>query len=487
MRGIEINGFAVALARVTLWMGHKLAVDELELDESTLPLSDLSGIQIGDALRMDWPRADVIIGNPPFLGDRFIRGLKGAPYVDWLKSEFGIGVKDYCVYWFRKAHEQLPRNGRAGLVGTNSVSQNRARQVSLQYILDTGGTITSAVASQDWPGDAAVDVSIVNWIKDPSEPVMSSSLDGSAVSNISSSLRTDDAASAKRLRANRGVAFQGMLPGANFTVTARSADELRGKSQPRYADVVRPYLGGDDIANDPAQAATRFVVDFGTSSLEEAMKYPEALQIVRLQARRAREESNSYSRNPRWWQFLWPRPVFRAKLAGKTRFVASTATGKRILFCWCAPEVVASNSTNVFALDDDAEIGVLMSSIHSRWAGMQSSTLEDRIRYTPSSAFETFPWPTGTLDSVGQLGALLYATRSEICAANGIGLTALYNQLDEGAWKDLRDLHNELDEAVAEAYGWPKGVAHDADESNRRLLELNRAIVAGELDYRPFG
>ena len=109
MKGIEIDPFAVQLARVTLWMGHKLAVDELDLDETVLPLVDLSGIRRGDALRIDWPRADAIIGNPPYHGDRRLRGELGDDYVEWLKREFGVGVKDYCVYWFRKAHDSLSR------------------------------------------------------------------------------------------------------------------------------------------------------------------------------------------------------------------------------------------------------------------------------------------------------------------------------------------------------------------------------------------
>jgi hypothetical protein len=116
----------------------------------------------------------------------------------------------------------------------------------------------------------------------------------------------------------------------------------------------------------------------------------------------------------------------------------------------------------------------------------QSSTLEDRIRYTPSSAFETFPWPSGNRDEVADVSRRLYARRSEICVERNIGLTKLYNQLDDGAWADLRDLHRELDEAVAVAYGWPRTVAHDPDETNRRLLELNRAIAAGEVEYDPF-
>ncbi|MGH2884846.1 MAG: type IIL restriction-modification enzyme MmeI, partial [Solirubrobacteraceae bacterium] len=338
----------------------------------------------------------------------------------------------------------------------------------------------------DWPGEAAVDVAIVNWVKNPTKPLTEVLLDGKVVPIVSSSLRVDNPGNAHRLKPNRGIAFQGMLPGADFVVSDSVADKLRKIDEPRYAEVIRPYLSGDDIATSPTQTATRFVVDFGLRSLEEAMQYPDALQIVRLQARRAREESTSFSRNPQWWQFLWPRPVFRMAVASKRRFIAGTATGKRILFCWCSLEVVASNSTNVFALDGDAELGVLMSQIHVAWAKLQSSTLEDRIRYTPSSAFETFPWPGGEHEEVGDVARRLCAHRTEICVEHEIGLTTLYNQVDEGAWKDLRALHVELDEAVVGAYRWPKHVAHDADESNRRLLELNRAITTGDVEYRPF-
>jgi hypothetical protein len=129
----------------------------------------------------------------------------------------------------------------------------------------------------------------------------------------------------------------------------------------------------------------------------------------------------------------------------------------------------------------------LTSRVHTDWARAQGSTLEDRIRYTPQTSFGTFPWPSGNRDEVADVARRLYARRSEICADRQIGLTKLYNQVDDGAWADLRDLHRELDEAVAAAYGWPRHVAHDPDESNRRLLELNQAIAAGKVDYRPFG
>ncbi len=142
---------------------------------------------------------------------------------------------------------------------------------------------------------------------------------------------------------------------------------------------------------------------------------------------------------------------------------------------------------NVFAFDDDASMGILTSQIHTRWAQAQSSTLRVDIRYTPTTAFGTFPWPSGKRDAIADVARRLIARRSEICLAESIGLTKLYNQVDDGAWQDLRKLHVELDEAVAVAYGWPKSVAHEPEESNRRLLELNRRIAAGEIEYDPFG
>jgi hypothetical protein len=167
-----------------------------------------------------------------------------------------------------------------------------------------------------------------------------------------------------------------------------------------YRDVVRPYLVGDDVANDPRQEPSRFIIDFGLRSLEEAMEYPDALNVVRLLVKPERDKT--------------------------------------------------------------------------------------RIRYTPKTSFATFPWPLGKLDDVGDVTGRLMARRSEICVEQSIGLTKLYNQVDEGAWKDVRELHRKLDEAVAIAYGWPKEVAHDPEATNRRLLELNRAIGAGELAYAPF-
>jgi hypothetical protein len=290
------------------------------------------------------------------------------------------------------------------------------------------------------------------------------------------------------LAANRGVAFQGFLPGAAFDVPIETGEGLLRRSDAEYSGVVRPYMDGRDITRTVDQRPTRFTVDFDQMPLEEAMRYPAALEVVRQQAKDARESSNSYSRNPRWWQFLWPRPEFRARARELPRFIAGTATAKRIVFVWCEPTWRPSNSTNMFALSSDFALGLLSSSIHTEWARARSSTLEDRIRYTPSSAFETFPWPDADGDavrSIGQAGTEVMRRRSEICRQEEIGLTILYNQREEGAWDDLTALHRSLDDAVLAAYGWNDLDPGDSVAMNQRLFELNAGITAGDVAYTP--
>ena len=388
--GIELNAFAVALARVTLWMGHKLAVEELDLAEATLPLGDLSGIRAGDALRMLWPRADAIVGNPPFHGSQNIRRELGDDHAEWLRAAFGVGLKDYCVYWFRRAHEQLEPGKRAGLVGTNSVSQNRARGASLDYIVKQGGTITDAVSKQKWPGEAVVNVSIVNWVKEPESPPERFMLDGAEVEGINTRLEAsaDPLVASTRLEANTGRAFQGPIPVGNFYLSSEEARELLERADARYADVVRPYLVGDDITDDPHQAPSRYVIDFGRRTLEDAMAYPMALDLVRERVKPLRDLNRRRARRDRWWLFGEPALGMWSAIAPLQRYIAGNAQGKRFLFCWCRPWTCPSNLTNVFAFEDDYAMGILSSSVHLAWARGESSTLEDRPRYTPTSALD---------------------------------------------------------------------------------------------------
>ncbi|MEX2646608.1 MAG: DNA methyltransferase [Gaiellaceae bacterium] len=490
--GLEVEPFAIKLARVTLWMAHKLAVEELALEEAVLPLGDLSGIRRADALKVEWPPADAIIGNPPYHGSQQIRSELGDDYAEWLKREFGVGLKDYAVYWFRKAHQAMPDGGRAGLVATNSVSQGRSREVSLDWILKNGGVIVNAISKQPWPGAAVVNVSIVNWVKRPSDAPTRLVLDEAEVEGITSSLRPRslETSQATRLAQNAGKAFQGPIPaGSGFVLTEMEASELLSRTDADYTKVVRPYLVGEDIAEDPAQRPRRWIIDFASMPMEDAQRWPAAFEIVRERVRPERMKNRRKLYRERWWNFAEPRRGMRAALAPLDRYVAGIAQGKRIHFAWQDPATCPSNLTNVFAFDDDYSIGVLVTQIHHEWARAQSSTLRIDIRYTPTTAFEPFPWPQPSpeqREAIAEAARAVIARRSEICLDRGIGLTKLYNEVDEGAYRDLRDLHTALDEAVAAAYGWPKSAAHDPTESNRRLLDLNEAITAGRIDYSPF-
>lgn len=493
VQGLEIDEFAVRIARVTLWMGHKLGTDLYGLVEPVLPLVDLSNIRTADALDTAWPVADVIIGNPPFQGSQWIRQAHGGAYVDWLKKAFGCGVKDYCVYWFRKTQDALPVGGRAGLVGTNSISQNRARSASLDYVVAGGGVITEAVSTQKWAGDANVHVSLVNWIKRPAAPPDRFVLDGAKVSGITAELRTPERSTGvvAKLPQNAGVCFQGPIPvGDGFILSADEALALRARTDADYTRVVRPYLTGDDIAEDPLQGPRRWIIDFAVMPLEEAMRYPAALDIVRGRVKPVRDKNRDAGFRRYWWRFGRPRPEQRSRLGVLDRWAAGTRVGKRLLLAWQPPEVSPSDATNAYALMGDDAMGVVLSGIHDCWAWSRASTLKGDLRYTPTTVFETFPWPDMTDEQRERIGAAsrrVIAIRQEICVREDFGLTKLYNAVDEGAYADVRDAHRELDDAVAEAYGWPRAVARDDDEIVRHLLALNREIVAGTRPYDPFG
>jgi hypothetical protein len=491
LHGIEIDPFAALIARVTLWMGHKLVTDAHGLVEPVLPLVDLSGIQVGDALQTDWPEVDVIIGNPPFQGSQHLRQVLGDEYVAWLQDTFHCGIQDYCVYWFRKAADQIDPGGRVGLVGTNSISQNRARGASLDYVVARGGVIVSALSSEKWPGDAKVHVSIVNWIQAPSTVPTRFVLDDLDVMGITTSLTAEGGLpEVVALPANAGRCFQGPIPvGAGFILDDVEARTLLADGLAPYDRVVRPYLVGEDIAVDPVQRPRRWIIDFASMPLEEAQRFPAALAVVEERVRPDRMQNRDRGFRDKWWQFGRPRGEMRQAIGGLPRYLAGTATGKRLLLSWCEPSWCPSNLTNVFAFDDDYAFGVLTSAAHVAWAWHRSSTLKGDLRYTPTTVFASFPWPTPTSDEkradVTGAAAELFTARQALCTSDQVGLTKLYNTMDDGGYRELAALHARLDHAVAAAYGWPASVSQDRDELVSRLANRN-VEIAGGAPYEPF-
>jgi hypothetical protein len=494
MLGIEKDAFAAHLARVVLWIGHKVALDDLQIrDEDYLPLEDLPGIQVADALKVEWPPCDAIVSNPPFVGDRMLRSTIGDEEIDYLKKTFGIGVKDYCVYWFRKAHDHLRPGQRAGLVGTNSVSQNRGRTESLAYIAANGGVITDAISTQDWPGEATVEVSLVNWVRDPLKSPSTYSLDGELLDEpISPSLKpaSKSVDRAVDLARNAKHAFYGCLVnGEGFVLAENEARQLL-KLGESWRQVVRPYLDARDLLNSPGAKPTRWVIDLFPRSLEEAAtNYPEAIAILRERAKPHRDQVKRKIYRERWWLFAEPVPGMRKAIQPLSRFIAAPQTGKRTLFVWQESWTCPSHATTVFAFDWDYPMGILSSRVHRGWIGARMSTLRVDPRYTPSTIFMSFPWPDpreAGEEAVSEASAALIGHRDQLCLDRDVGLTTLYNEMDEGAHRELKNLHRDLDRAVAEAYGWPRRAAEDEDEIVRLLLERNLAISKGEVPYAPF-
>ena len=493
VKGIDIEGIAVLIARVTLWMGHRQMVDRYGESEPVLPLVDLSGIRTADALRIPWPEVDAIIGNPPFLGSQLLRAGLGGPYVEWLRSHFGVGVRDLCTYWFRRAQDALKPGQRAGLVGTNSIMQNRGRAASLDYVVAGGGVITDAVSTQKWPGDAKVHVSIVNWVKEPDAAPTEFVLDGKRVLGITSSLKagTDHEWVPQTLAANRSKCFQGPIPvGKGFVISSDIAQSLLRDGAVDYREAIRPYLDSDDINDAPGQRPTRWVIDFAALPLEKAYGFPRAIDIVRREVKPERDTSDDKGFRTKWWLFGRSRGPMRKALAPLSRYAAVGRHGKRMGIAWVDPWTMASDATNVFAFDDDYSMGILLSRAHDAWAWARSSTLKGDLRYTPTTAFLTFPWPDpiSALQraAVAVASVALYERRSELCREHNLGLTKLYNLMDDGAFTELVALHRKLDEAVAAAYGWPASVAEDPPELVRRLTVLNRQITEEARPYDPF-
>lgn len=496
LHGIEIEPFAVHIARLTLWMGHAQMSHEINVvGDDPLPLHNLSGIVEGDALKVPWPKVDAIVGNPPFIGHSRIRESNGDDYIQFLQETFSAGVADLCAYWFRKANDHLEVSQRAGLVATNSITQNRTRVAALDYITANGAVITDAITSQDWPGEAAVDVSIINWIKEPTNTPKQFLLDRKVVPGITSHLQSGSrSAVAVKLGANAGVSFEGCKPtGAGFLLTNVEAQDLL--RDPANRDIVRLYLNSNDIANDPRQRPSRWIIDFGLMSLEDAMAYPAVLDIVRERVKPVRDLNRRVSIRDRWWRYGEARPALRSAIQPLSRFIAVGRHGKRLLFSWAELEWCPSDATNVIARDDDWTFGTLTSAFHEAWARQLGSTLEDRLRYTPDSVFATYPFPDPNSthrSRVEQAARDVVAERSKACAKlleqgrRVAGLTAAYNAMDEGAFRDLRAAHKRLDEAVCRSYGWPISTLTDRTKMLGRLYNLNSTTAAAPGSYAPF-
>ena len=479
--GIDTNSFAVELARVTMMIGRKIAIDELELkDEPALPLDSLDkNIIREDALFAEWPKADAIVGNPPFLGGYRIRQELGDDYFEQVCQHFS-GVKDkvdYCTYWFRLAHDRLREDGRAGLVGTNSVTQGLSRAASLEYILKENGYIHHAFSSQPWAGDAKVHVNIVNWSKEkPSQAY----LDSSTVPVIHATLGSGaDVLLAKRLNANSGKCYEGVKPtGKGFLISENQVkDWINSSSENR--DVLKLYADATNLARMPSGAPSRWIIDFNDLSIEQASSYVKPFAWIKENVKPERDKNRRKATREYWWQYGEKRPGMRRQLEGLSQYFIIPAHSKWYIFLPAPLRWLPSNSTKVVTVDDFYILGLLTSNVHRQWTQAQSSTLKGDTRYTHNTCFETFPFPQDPLPlAVKQIRSTmtqLHAYRSEQMENKQWGITKLYNAFFDEPSSQLYKLHKHLDQLVMNAYGF-----NEHDDILENLLALNLELAEKE-------
>jgi SAM-dependent methyltransferase len=478
--GIDTNPFAVQLARATMMIGRKIAIDKQGLTEPALPLDTLDkNIVCQDALFTEWAKADAIIGNPPFLGGKNMRLVLGDEYVDRVFKNFPK-VKDsvdFCTYWFRLAHDNLGEHGRAGLVGTNSISQGKSRVATLDYITQNDGYIHEAISTQPWSGEAAVHVSLVNWCK--KEPT-TYHLDNRKVSQINSSLTsTTDVSSAVRLSANLNRSFQGVIPvGKGFIITHQIAQDWI-KSDQRSQEVLKLLSDATSLAKSPHGKPERWIIDFNDMSLEDASDYVLPLEHIKATVKLERDNNRDERARTNWWGFLRPRPDMRKAIASLSCYFNIPRHSKWFIFIPAQPNWLPGDSTNIVASDDFYILGILTSKVHRQWVKAQSSTLEDRTRYTNTTCFETFPFPQNPLIKlVEQIRAIthdLHNYRTEQMDKKQWGITQLYNKFFNEPSSQLYKLHAKLDQLVMQAYEFSPD-----DDILERLLKLNLELAEKE-------
>ena len=464
-------------ADVQAWLGGEdvrradLQVRQLDLRSNPNPISPFHWeIEFPEVFTRDNAGFDVFVGNPPFMGGKRISGALGKTYAEWIVgAQAGTnGNVDLVAHFFRRAYELLREDGVLGLIATNTLRQGDTRAGGLAWISGAGGEIFAATRRLVWPGNASVVVSVVHVAKGGF--VSARLLDERPVEKITAFLfHRGTSEEPARLHENIGKSFigcdikgQGFLfddhdPGSN----AISEMQRLLEDDPANAEVIRPYMSGEDLNNAPNLQPKRFVIDFADFSLEQASKWPALLEIVDRRVRPERLEKAADLAAWPWWQFWRTRMELRSAVSRLGRMLVTAQTGNAQAFAFLPVGVICSHSVVVFPFDDDRRFSILQSQVHLSWASLLGPSLKDDRRYAPSDCFEAFPFPTDS-DASADLeltGRQCYDFRAALMNDLNEGLTKLYNRFHDPHETDprlvkLRDLHDAMDRAVVNAYGW---------------------------------
>ncbi|MFN8503744.1 class I SAM-dependent DNA methyltransferase [Kouleothrix sp.] len=508
LRGIELNEYAHELAQITVWIGYIQWLRDngfgAPADPILKPLDTVKRMDAilafdaeGKPVEPEWPEADVIVGNPPFLGDKKMRAELGDDYVETLRGLYEGRIRggaDLVLYWFERARTLIAAKQarRAGLLSTNSIRSGANREV-LERI-KTSGDIFMAWADRPWILDgAAVRVSMVGFDEGTEAHRI---LNGELVTLINSDLTASvDLSSVKQLRENSNICFLGMMKAGPFDLTTQQAHTMlslpinpNGRSN---ADVIKRRVGGQDITGRPRDT---WIIDFGVDTTEEeAAEYEAPFEYIRKHVKPLRDQNRRETMKRRWWIFGEPRRGLRSALRGLSRCIVTPEVAKHRVFSWIETFIIPDHKLHVFTRDDDYFFGLLQSHVHEVWSLALCSWMGvgNDPSYSSSRTFETFPfpWPPGRepqgdprVEAIAAAARRLVELRDNWLNPPGAGeaelkkrtLTNLYNQ--RPAWLDLA--HTKLDAAVFAAYGWPADLTDE--QILERLLALNLARAAAQ-------
>ena len=508
--GIETEFYAHELASIVVWIGFLQWKHEHLIREDREPiLEKLTNIEHGDAiLRWDddgepyepeWPKADFIVGNPPFLGGKRLRRELGDKYVDDLFALYEGRVPhevDLVTYWFSKSFAEVKANrSRVGLLATQAIRAGSNRIVLDRIIVE--GSIFFAWSNREWTLEgAAVRVSMIGF-DDGTETMRE--LDGAFVSSINADLSAgEDLTKSLPLVENQGIAFQGPVKVGQFEVEPDVARKmLSAPINPNgfsNSEVVIPWIIAKDLTDRPKGM---YIVDFKDRTESEAALFEMPFEYVRHYVYPSRLENKRQRRREYWWHHGEKNFGMRKALSGLRRYIATPRVSKHRFFVFVPVETLADSRVVVIARDGEYFVGILESIIHKTWSLGSSSRhgVGNDITYNIESCFDTFPfpWPPGTEPSGeadSRVRAIASAARELVRLRDtwlnppGIALeelknrtlTNLYNQRPE--W--LANAHRALDEAVFVAYGWPSDLAKE--DILARLLALNHERAARQAE-----
>ena len=409
---------------------------------------------------------DAVIGNPPFLGGQKLTGALGTNVRDWFVHVLAgkNGSANLVAYFFLRAMSLLTDQGNLGLIATNTVAQGDTRQVGLDQMVRDGFTITRSIQSRSWPAASAnLEYAAVWGTRGSVAPAVPRVADDVPVKRVSTLLepagRVDG--DPARLNENTDIAFQGCIVlGMGFVL---EPDEAAAwiKVDQKNAEVLFPYLNGEDLNSRPDASARRWVIDFNDRSRADVQPYQLPFNRLVTLVKSERAKKPKAVREAPWWLFLRARPAMRKAIRNLDDVLVIALVSKTVMPIRVPTGQVFSHKLGVFATNSFADQAVLSSSLHQTWAIKYGATMRADVNYSPSDVFLTFPRPQST-DRLAEIAKALDSERREIMLRRELGLTKLYNLVNDPDTPDavdpdvarLRQIHSELDQVVMDAYGW---------------------------------